>query len=309
MAKKIINQEEIDIKETKKIIDEYVEEQKELLTKDLKKMVDDQVDFAVSKKMKEEEKRYIRIQRKKIFSRDFLIIVLMVTTIYFGFCLYKVDYFNLRTVVNNPLNNDQEKERDNQDQDDEKNNQIYIEKYSYLIDNINIDDKEIFNLYKDGTTNENISNDLKLKIAYKNLEESQLEQKDDMITFKDKDLFQSAKKIFGNKVTINNELFSYNKTKFMHYNDTYLGLKEENEPKNHVYKIISASKEDESLVFVVILAKLSPESELLNAKDEVILKEYQDEDLEEYQEKLNTYKLTFAYQKDNYIFKSIENFK
>ena len=54
------------------------------------------------------------------------------------------------------------------------------------------------------------------------------------------------------------------------------------------------------------MAKLSPENKLLNNLDQVIIEDYQNEDLASIKEKLNIYSITFENINDNYIFKNIE---
>ncbi len=306
-----------DKKKLLKEIDDHVKEKKEELTKDIGAAIEEQINFQVSKRMKEEEKRIVRGKSGKIIRRDIIIILLLAVIGYFGYCLYDVDYYHIRTKEvekKEPVkeNNENNNQIDNNDKEndkpvvDEHDAAYYIENFGYLVDNLQINDTEVFNLYTKKVTNKNISNSLKLKIAYYNLDNN-LKTKDsnDMITLKPNDLLASAQKIFGNDITINNEVFSYNNTKFMFYNDTYLGFYNADVNNNLVYKIINAKEKDNNLTFDVVVAKKQDNS-LLNLKDKVIVEDY-DDNLVKYLEELPKYQITFEKQGENYIFNSIKS--
>ena len=127
-----------------------------------------------------------------------------------------------------------------------------------------------------------------------------------MITFSSENIQETAKNIFGEEIIIQDEMFSYNNIKFMYYNETYIGLKEEETKVGFLSKIIYAQEKNNALTFEIIVAKLSPENKLLNNLDQVIIEDYQNEDLASIKEKLNIYSITFENINDNYIFKNIE---
>ena len=127
-----------------------------------------------------------------------------------------------------------------------------------------------------------------------------------MITFSSENIQETAKNIFGEEIIIQDEMFSYNNIKFMYYNETYIGLKEEETKVGFLSKIIDAQEKNNALTFEIIVAKLSPENKLLNNLDQVIIEDYQNEDLASIKEKLNIYSITFENINDNYIFKNIE---
>lgn len=301
----------IDINSIKEELNKHLKEQKEEITKELNSKIENQIEFNITKRLKDEEKRIMRGKTGKIIRRDIIIIILLAIVGYFGYCLYDVDYFNIRTkIVETP------KEPSNDKQNDEDNNEpvvdikpdssYYIENFGYLVNRLNIVDESIFSLYQENIALEDLNNELILKIAYKNLPKNTININNNMITFSSENIQETAKNIFGEEIIIQDEMFSYNNIKFMYYNETYIGLKEEETKVGFLSKIIDAQEKNNALTFEIIVAKLSPENKLLNNLDQVIIEDYQNEDLASIKEKLNIYSITFENINDNYIFKNIE---
>lgn len=303
----------IDIKSIEIELNNYLEDRKVDIEKELTNKIDEQIELKVTKRMKEEEKKLSRGKTGKIICRDIIILLLLGVIGYFGYCLYDVDYFNIRTkVVDKTSDNKKDDEIKNNDKEDNNepvvdtkpDSSYYIKNYGYLLDNLLIDDKEIYNLFTKTITRDIIPNELVLKIAYKNINKVLITNNNDMITFHKDSLLESAKKIFGEDINIKNEMFIYNNIKFMYYNDTYIGLKEESSSINLINKIINANEENNELTFEFIIAKTS-ENKLLDIEDNIIEEEYDNKDITEYKDKLSTYIIVFEKSEDNYIFKNI----
>lgn len=305
----------IDIKSIEIELNQYLEDRKVDIITEITKKVDEQIELKVTKRMKDEEKKIVRGKTGKIIRRDIIIILLLALIGYFGYCLYEVDYFNIRTKeVETPKEKEDKKDNNNENPNDNQepivdtkpDSAYYIKNYSYLLDNILIDDEEVYSLFSKATTKENISNELILKIAYKNLDKLYITIDNNMITFHENSLLGSAKKIFGEDITLKHTMFNYNNTKFMYYNNTYIGLKENDTKTSLLSKIIDAKEEDNKLTFEVIITKLSDENALIDKDNNVILENYNNEDLKEYKDQLQTFKITYENINDNYIFNSIE---
>lgn len=303
----------IDIKSIEIELNNYLEDRKVDIEKELTNKIDEQIELKVTKRMKEEEKKLSRGKTGKIIRRDIIIILLLGVIGYFGYCLYDIDYFNIRTkVVDKTSDNKKDNEIKNNDKEDNNepvvdtkpDSSYYIKSYGYLLDNLLIDDEEIYNLFTKTITRDIIPNELVLKIAYKNINKVLITNNNDMITFHKDSLLESAKKIFGEDINIKNEIFTYNNIKFMYYNDTYIGLKEESSSINLINKIINANEENNELTFEFIIAKTS-ENKLLDIEDNIIEEEYDNKDITEYKDKLSTYIIVFEKSEDNYIFKNI----
>ena len=302
----------IDINSIKEELNKHLKEQKEEITKELNSKIENQIEFNITKRLKDEEKRIMRGKTGKIIRRDIIIIILLAIVGYFGYCLYDVDYFNIRTkIVETPKepSNDKQNDEDNNNEpvvDIKPDSSYYIENFGYLVSRLNIVDESIFSLYQENVALEDLNNELILKIAYKNLPKNTININNNMITFSSENIQETAKNIFGEKIIIQDEMFSYNNIKFMYYNETYIGLKEEETKVGFLSKIIDAQEKNNALTFEIIVAKLSPENKLLNNLDQVIIEDYQNEDLASIKEKLNIYSITFENINDNYIFKNIE---
>lgn len=302
----------IDINSIKEELNKHLKEQKEEITKELNSKIENQIEFNITKRLKDEEKRIMRGKTGKIIRRDIIIIILLAIVGYFGYCLYDVDYFNIRTkIVETPKepSNDKQNDEDNNNEpvvDIKPDSSYYIENFGYLVNRLNIVDESIFSLYQENVALEDLNNELILKIAYKNLPKNTININNNMITFSSENIQETAKNIFGEDIIIQDEMFSYNNIKFMYYNETYIGLKEEETKVGFLSKIIDAQEKNNALTFEIIVAKLSPENKLLNNLDQVIIEDYQNEDLASIKEKLNIYSITFENINDNYIFKNIE---
>lgn len=310
--KKDIKEDTLDIKSLKKELAEYAVEEKNNILNEISTKIDEQIELKVTKRLKEEEKKINRGKTGKIIRRDIIIILLLAVIGYFGYCLFDVDYFNIRTkVIEKPSDNANKnpsiKEPDNNEPVvDEHDTAYYIENYGYLIDNLLIEDESVYDLFSNTITKENIKNDLVLKIAYKNLHQNGITIEQNMLTFKSNELLATARKIFGSNINVTNEMFNYNNIKFMFYNDTYLGLDEEETNVGLLTRIESAKEENGKIIFDIIIAKLTPENKLLNQSNEVVLEEYHDEDLLSIKDNLTTYQISFEKENDNYIFNSIK---
>lgn len=314
MAKKSLeskNKEEKkteDSKNLKKEMDLYFDEKKKEFDKNLSGMIDEQIQVKINKKMKEEEKRIIRFKNAKIIRRDILILILLAGLGYCFYCLYQIDYFHIRTKViyktQEVIKKEENPSKDNEQSEPVFNRDDYIKNYRYLVDQLQIDDEDVFLLYQKKLNTKNIPNQLLLKIAYKNLDENKKIEKDHMITFQNTDLEEVLNSIFGEQVLITHEVFIYNQTRFMNYNDMYLGYVEKGVESNLVYEIGDVAVHDNQIVFDVVVGKIK-DDKLFNLKDEEVATNYQKEDGLINQRNLSTYQFTFIKDGEQYIFSSI----
>lgn len=299
-----------DTKKIERELIEKLESKKEELLKDMISTMNDHIEINVGKRMKELEKRYVKGKNAKIFRRDMLIILLVAIIGYFGYCLYDVDYFHIRMMPNSDTVDKKEENKPVEDKKEDKYDaSYYIENYGYLVDNMQIEDNSIFDLYQDTLTRDSISNELKLKISYRNLKEEEKEITDSMITVSPMILLNSYQNIFGKQAIFTNEMFTYNHTRFMYYQNIYIGYIEEEEPSDFLYKISNAYLEKEKLIFEVVVAK-KEENNLINFKtSEIVVKDYQNDDILIWQGDLEKYQFTFIEEDGSYYFERLENYK
>ncbi len=318
-----IKEEALDIENIEKEITLSLQKTAKELQEDLVTKIDEQIEYRIDKRLKEEEKKMTKRQTFKIVRLNIIILILLVVIGYLVYCLFEVDYFKFRQVTIVPpktdVNNNREDETQNDDSTTDKSKEEEklekerlmkekaLKEYRYLVENLQIEDASIKELYEDNTTPSSMSNELKLKIAYKNLKDADMTKEDGITSFTKEALLDSAKKIFGEEITLKNETFIYNKSRFMFYNDAYVGFKEEEEKCDYVYEIIDVdvAKKD-TLEFKVLIAKTNYQGSLLDFKDQIIDNEYKKDGLLSYKEKLNTYVFEFKSEGDRYTFKSVK---
>lgn len=305
MAKKKDEEKVINSIDTKEIIDEIktkLTDEKNKIITELQEKVSEQVEVSVEKRMKEEEKKFVRGKNAKIFRRDLVIIILLAIVGYFSYCLYDVDYFN----IFNRKETAKDEVKEPVVEKEEYDNTYYINKYGYLVKNMQINDQEIFDLYNTTYSKENISDILKLKIAYYNMPADEKTINNNLTTFSEENLISSAKKIFGNETTLPKEAFEYNNTRFLYFNEMFLGESKEETKVNYLYNIYEAKEEDNVVTIKVMVAKVTEDNQLLNLNDEVVLYNYNNEDISIYKEYLDKYTYTFELNDNNYTFSKIE---
>ncbi len=322
---KVLNENTKDIEKLAETLGAELKNTAKELQENLSTKLDEQIEFKIERRLKEEEKRLAKRQTFRIIRLNIIILILLAIICYFGYCLYQVDYFNLRTKVIEPTPTDKEKDnipkdenpkhedtKKDEDADDNKDDELekekqekerMLRKYSYLIESLHIEDESVVDLYK----TKDLSNELKLRIAYKNLEVADIKREDGVTSFTKEAILNSAQRIFGKEVTLKDETFTYNKSRFMFYNDSYVGFKEEQEKTNFMYDIIDINIKDSNyLKFEVISALIDEDGELEDIDGNTIAKNFDGKNLDAYKDELAHYIFTFEKDEDTYIFKSIE---
>lgn len=273
-----------------------VEDKKEEVIKELDSKIESKVEVAVNEKIKTYEKKVVKTKNYKILRRDIVIIILLGLIIYAGYYMYKNDYFNIKINKNNVI------KTPNDPQEEIKyDSAYYIKNYGYLINNIFINDQELLDIFKkDLITTNDISNSLKLKISYFNIKNKQND--DGNIVFSKEDILSSYQTIFNDTV-INNETFTYNNTRFIYYNNMYIGYELPNEELNIKYNIYNSYLKDKDLVFELVVGRVV-DNNIINIYDDRIM-EYNG-NINDYQELLTKYSITFTNNNDKYYFSKIE---
>lgn len=302
MANKKEPKNDIDLSKINKELDrkkedilKEVEDKKEEVVKELDSKIESKVEVAVNEKIKTYEKKIVKTKNYKILRRDIVIIILLGLIIYAGYYMYKNDYLNIIINKNNVItpNNPQEETK--------YDSAYYIKNYGYLINNIFINDNELLDIFKkDLITTNDISNSLKLKISYFNIKNKQND--DGNIIFSKEDILSSYQTIFNDTV-INNETFTYNNTRFIYYNNMYIGYELPNEELNIKYNIYNSYLKDKDLVFELVVGRVV-DNNIINIYDDRIM-EYNG-NINDYQGLLTKYSIIFTNNNDKYYFNKIE---
>lgn len=296
------SEETLDTNKILKDLKKELHDEKDKLVEEMNTSINEQIEFSVNKRMKEEEKKFVRGKNAKIIRRDVLILFLVLLAGYLVYCLYEIDYFHIGVrEPNTPIVDKKEDESKN-----DKSKEYYIDNFGYLVDNMQIEDTSVFEMYNSVLNGTGLTDDLILKIAYKNMADTVKAPNNNLITFTGDKLLSSAKNIFGDKVILNNKPFAYNSIRFLYYNDSYLGEYVEPVDTGFLYKIYDAREENDMLSFDVVVGKVS-ENKLVSLNDVVILENYNNEDIEPYRGNLNCFRFTFGKKGENYVFYKLEN--
>lgn len=289
MANKKDNKNSIDMAN----INKELESKKAEILKELDSKIESKVDAVINEKIKDYEKKIVRSKNYKIIKRDIVIILLLGLIIYSGYYMYKNDYFGINDKIDNTV--------DNSIDIVELDSSYYIKNYHYLVDNIFIEDIELLDIFKKDTISSNdISNSLKLKISYFNIKNKQTD--DGNIIFSKDDLLSSYKTIFNDEV-INNQTFTYNNTRFIYYNNMYIGYVMDNDNINIKYDIYNSYVKEDNLVFEVVVGRVI-DNNIISVYDDSIL-EYNG-NIKDYVDRLSKYSFTFKNIQDKYYFSRLD---
>ncbi len=244
-----------DVKKILNEIDNQINNKKEEMLKEFTEKMDEQIEIAVQKKVEQIEKKIVKTKNGKIFRRDIFIIILFVVALYLAYCLYEIGYFN-KNLENNNNNSISQNDTINADVKEEiLPASYYIEKYSYLVDNVQI--PNFIQIFQNGITKDTITNNLKLQIAYKNLDETDKEDNGTVISIASEKILTSYQNICGDDETIDFTNFEYENLKFLYFNDTFIAGKENADntltaPTSTTnYQLVNAYKQDNILTFDV----------------------------------------------------------
>lgn len=258
-----------DVKKILEEIDSQINDKKKEMLEEFTKEMDKQIEVSVQKRVDLEAKKLIKGKTGKIIRRDIVIIILIAIIGYLGFCLYDIGYFNRKLPVQNEV-------VETPKQEEVKTSAYYIKNYGELVENLQVPNivQEIAN----GVSKNNISNNLKLKIAYKNLADTQKTSDGEVVTFDSISLLEAFQSVFGDSASLENTVFEYENLKFLYFNDTYIAENSTLISTAKVnYKITNAYETGNKLTFEVT-----------------------------YDGQVGVYKYTFEKSGDNYYFDKIE---
>jgi len=209
-----------DVKKILNEIDNQINAKKEEMLKEFTETMDKQIEVGVSKKLDQLEKKIVKGKNGKIIRRDIVIIILLAGLIYLAYCLYEIGYFNKDLSINPNVSISQNEENNTEPEEIIKPASYYIENYSYLVGNMQIPNSN--EVYKNGITRETLTNDIKLKIAYKNLSEDLKQNSETVLTVSSEDILNSYVTVMGENEALEYTNFEYDNLKFLYYNGTFI---------------------------------------------------------------------------------------
>lgn len=311
---KYLNEENprIDLSKEFEEIQEKLEIKGEEIIRNISSKVNDQIEINVARRMKEEEKRILKRKNGKIIRRDIFIILLLAIIGYLVYVLYSNNYIDFKFInkpnvnISNTDPNAVVNENVPQKDEDEKSTE-YINEYKYLVENMQLTGKDASLIYQNDSDNASLSQEIKMKIAYKNMDKDKIKNEDDTLIFESKELHNSYKNIFGNKEDFKDKNFNYNNHKFIYINNMYVSSIENNEELRFgiVYNIEKATMNGDTLSFIVSAGRFE-DNKIMNINTEEVLKEEYDGDISSIEDTLPKYSYTYKKQGDKYYFDSIK---
>jgi hypothetical protein len=181
------------------------------------------------------------------------------------------------------------------------------EKYSYLLDKINISEKSSYlSDYYDG----NISGEILLSIAANNLDEESIILDDDTYIVTSSDIQNAFLEIFNTdyepqSFTYNDITFKYLKTQ-----EIYILDKEFTKSVSNIKRVVKdITQNDEEIIIETVEAIVSDKKDY-NVETKKSVSTYKDDDtILSNEKKLNTIKYYFVKEDNNYLLKEIEAVK
>jgi len=316
MAKKIKNENgelEFKIKDYRSDIDKYVKEKVEQETKKNINIKDykDQIDKYVKERVEiESASQSVKLLKKQLHNKKVssaiktLIIFLLLCSIGYGvYYLYEDGYFeeNKGVKCSNVLSDDNNKTKKNNDDKpavvvEEDTLEDLIKEYGYLVENIKFDANSN---YTRDFYNGNLTNEIKLYLSYKLIDDNKINADDDSIYFEASDLKKASSKLFDE---ISLETFKYNNTtfKYFEFKDVFVSNGTPNEEKEITREIIDIKENDDKTVTITCVEGYLNNNKLYNIINNKEVYAYKEGTaLNKYKDKLNT--ISYVFDKEELV--------
>lgn len=260
------------------------------IKEELKDYVDLQIKKGFTEELEKSNKRLIREKNKKILFKNIVIIILLAVVCFLVFLLYKAKYFNKYfTNENITSENTTEKvETKENEEKDEVSLQTLIKQYSYLLDNIYINENsEYINNYYNGK----LTNEIKSYITLNNLSSEYLTTEEDYNMFGEDKFKETYEKMFND---FENVSFDYNgnKIRYLSMMNSYISNSLIKNDGTNIKREIIDIKVGDNIVITTIEG-LIIDSKLYRIDDNAEIENYNNEDLTKYESVLNKVIYTF----------------
>ena len=285
--------------------EEIVKELKKELKEQLLEEVTRKIDYESKKSLERVEKKILKHKNFSIFLRNIIILALLGIIIYES----KILYDNNLLFKNDKVNTDILDEVSKQPIDKEDSTPSldwYKEKYSYLIDNIKTNLEDTYYLYKSNYTIENLSDDIKLNMAYQLLTNEDKKIENSVISIENDKLKEAYLKIFKTLDNYKEVNFKDNCIQFVYNSSSniYMAIDTTCSVNNDtlIRNIDDIYIKDDELVIELSVGILN--NDKLSNIDGTIIGDYNN--IEQLKDKLNKYTFVFEKSNDNYYIKEIK---
>ncbi len=279
------------IEDVKKSFDrEYKEEIKQALTKEVKEDIKESI--------WKEQKKLLRHKNFKIVRLTLYVFLLLLTSVYAIYCLYRVDQLE---VLKNPreiLQTTTSKVTTTTEL--MKDLEWYKNEYGYLLDTVQITNLD---LYKGNYKISSLEEKEKLALAYKNLKADKIEKEGIIRTIKEADLVDAYQALFGSDQDYKGVDFAVEGVNFAYRSQygEYISVDKNDTKEKIVQQIIEIKEEKNKICFVTIVGILK-NNHLYNVIDDTLVAEkYNEEDLEQYVKKLSKMEYQFTKKGSEYF--------
>ena len=289
-------------KEVEKDIPNLREELKDYidlnLKKELKEFIDTQLKKDLIQEVEKANKKVIKEKNKKILQKNILIILLLAVIALAGYQLYELDYFARFFVKDyKPTEKVEEKKTETKDEPVEEKAEPTLdelkEKYEELLDPIVISTNS---KYIEDYYNGNLTDELKLYLAFNQMDIDALEVEDDYNVISKEELKRAYQKLFNDSFETSNFDYNGNKVRYINRLNTFMTDSIiEKELQDITREIIEIKEEKDEVVITTVEGHIK-EGRLYNvvSNEEI---DYDGEGLSNYKDQLNTLEYTFEEEK------------
>ena len=275
------------------------EKEKEFNINDYK----DQIDKYIKERVeKEASGNAVKYYKKKVRNKniaifiEFIIIVALLCAgaagLYFFYnegCLGTIRYERKDNSSQN--NNSNENNNTENKDDDKKKLDDLINKYSYLLDNVNIDTKsDYLTEYYSG----NLTNELKEYLSYQLINKNNIISDSNSSYFDAELLINSYKNLFGNSIELSDFKYNGASYKYLKNKEMFISTSLSTEG-NKIIKEITNVEESDNKVIITTTEGYIKDDKLYNVLSNKEITDYKKDDkISKYTKKLNTVKYTFS---------------
>lgn len=302
-----LQDKDLKVKNFKEDIDKYIKEKIESETKKNVNIKDykDTIDKYVKERVEiESASQSVKLLKKQLHNKKIssaiktIIIFLLLCSIGYGvYYLYEDGYFdeNKGVKCSNVLTDDKKDNKDNNKPDEPVIKETSLEdltkEYGYLLDNVIFDANSNYTRdYYSG----NLTNDIKLYLSFKLLDNNKIVKDDDSLYFEATELKKASSKLFGD---ISLETFKYNNVtlKYFEFKDVFVSSGSPNEDKVISREIIGIKVDDETkTVTITCVEGYINNDKLYNILSNKEVSGYKEgAKLSKYKDKLNTISYVF----------------
>lgn len=305
MAKKKIEEEEVE--EVKKMEEDKfnLNEIKEELTDHMKSKIDREVSLAVERATK----KLIKHKNLIIIKRDITIIVLLIICLFLGYNLYNLSNINIDVTkkvrnTNNASENSTNKSEENKEEENKDDLKSLTEKYGYLVSGIYVsEESDYLGSYYKGE----LSDELKLYISLNNVSDDKIISEDDSVYLDEEDIKASYNSLFSDDVKMKS--FKYGNLSFHYLSSKSLFIADGKFKKQDsgISKQIIDIVDDENKLKITTIEGLVKDNKLYNIVSNEEVKKYNASDeLAKFEKYLTQVTYYFSRNNDTYKLSEIK---